>query len=116
MDECKPLVLGLSDVLQVSGLFTEVLSRLDPTDLAMLRRVDHSCMATVESSGLPRAGVNVQVPLTVGQFVGSVERLAWAKANGCPWSGLTDIARHVIQHNKHPRSLNTYVILCRGGQ
>jgi hypothetical protein len=98
------VVLGLSDVLQVSGLFTEVLSRLDPTDLALLRQVDRACRAAGESSGLPRAGVNEQVPLMVSQFVGSVERLAWAKANGCPWCDPADIARHVIQHDYNPAS------------
>ena len=94
------VVLGLSDVLQVSGLFAaEVLSRLDPTDLALLRRVDCACRVAVESSDLPRAGVSEEELLEVSQFVGSVERLAWAKANGCPWQDLVDIARHVMQHD-----------------
>ena len=93
------VVLGLSDVLQVSGLFAaEVLSRLDPADLAMVRRVDRACRAAVESSDLPRAGVSEEVPLEVSQFVRSVEWLAWAKANGCPWCDLAYIARHVMQH------------------
>jgi len=82
------VVLGLSDILQVSGLFAEVLSRLDPTDLALLRRVDRACRAAVEYSGLPRAGVSEEEPLEVSQFVGSVERLAWAKDSGCPWRDL----------------------------
>jgi len=54
-----------------------VLQRLDPTDLALLRRVDRTLRAAVESCDLPRAGVSQQVPLKVGDFVGSVERLAW---------------------------------------
>jgi hypothetical protein len=84
----------------VSGLFAaEVLSRLHPTDLALLRRVDPACRAAVEASQLPRAGVSEDMPLEVRQFVGSVQRLAWAKANGCPWSGLADIARLVILHD-----------------
>jgi hypothetical protein len=85
------VVLGLSDVLQVPGLFAaEVLSRLDPTDLALLRRVDRACRAAVESSSdLPRAGVSVEVPLKVSQFVASVELLAWAKENRCPWTART---------------------------
>jgi len=40
------VVLGLSDVLQVPGLFAaEVLGRLSPTDLALLRRVDRGFRA-----------------------------------------------------------------------
>jgi len=81
------VVLGLSDVLQVPGLFAaEVLRRLGPTALALLRRVDHAFRAAVESSSdLPRAGVSEEVPLEVSQFVGSVALLAWAKEHGCPW-------------------------------
>ena len=82
------VVLGLSDVLQVSGLFAaEVLSRLDPTDLALLRRVDRAFRAAVESSShLPRAGVSEEVPHKLRRFVGSVNLLAWAMENGCPRS------------------------------
>jgi hypothetical protein len=29
------------------------------------------------------------VPLKLTDFVGSVERLAWAKDNGCPWESKT---------------------------
>jgi hypothetical protein len=54
--------------------------RLDPTDRAMVRRVNRGFRAAVESSSdpnLPRAGVTQGLPLKLNQFVGSVERLAW---------------------------------------
>ena len=38
---------------------------------------------------LPRAGLTGGMPLRVMDFVGTAERLAWAKANGCEWSGRT---------------------------
>jgi hypothetical protein len=96
------VVIGLSDVLEALPdlVGQEVLRRLDPTDLALVRRVNCGFRAAVEFSDLPRAGVSVEVPLRVSQFIGSVERLAWARANGCPWSGLADIARHVIQDDQ----------------
>ena len=72
------VVVGLLDLLGLSDLFREeVLRRLDPTDLALLRRVDHACRAAVESSFLPRAGVSDEVPLKVSRFVGSVRLLVW---------------------------------------
>ena len=37
------------------------------------------------SSKLPCAGRTVGVKLQVEEFVGSVQLLAWAKENGCPW-------------------------------
>jgi len=68
----------------------EVLSRLDPTARALLRRVDRGLRAAVESSLLPRAGARPGmmgfIPLKVRNFVGSVERLVWARANGAPWT------------------------------
>jgi hypothetical protein len=42
-------------------------------------------MEAVMASGLSRAGKCEGVPLELKDFVGSVPRLAWAKANGCPW-------------------------------
>mmetsp|Transcript_662 Transcript_662/g.1522 ORF Transcript_662/g.1522 Transcript_662/m.1522 type:complete len:159 (+) Transcript_662:224-700(+) len=81
-----PLLDGLGDVFE-----KEVLSLLDPTDLAMLARVGCGCRDAVRASGLPRAGVKGkgEVLLQVRHFTGSVERLAWAKANGCPWTWRT---------------------------
>ena len=81
------VVVGLLDLLTVPDLFREeVLRRLDPTTLALVRRVNRAFRAAVESSSdLPRAGVSAEVPLQVDPFVQSVKLLAWAKANGCPW-------------------------------
>ena len=63
----------------------EVLSRLDPTGRALLARVGRGVSAAVVTSGLTRAGLCEEAPFKVEDFVGSVERLAWAKGNGCPW-------------------------------
>jgi hypothetical protein len=47
-------------------------------------------LAVVLANKLPRAGMTEEaVKLKVVDFVGSVERLAWAKANGCPWEKRT---------------------------
>ena len=67
----------------------EVLKRrLNPTDRALFARVGRGCKAAVEASGLGQAGAKTPgaAPFKVKVFVaGSVERLAWAKENGCPW-------------------------------
>jgi len=85
------VVVGLLDLLDLPDLSREeLLGRLDPTALAMLRRVDRTFRAAVESSfDLPRAGVSEEVPLKVSQFVGSVALLGWAKEHGCPWTERT---------------------------
>ena len=67
----------------------EVLPLLDATDRALLARVDRACNAAVVTSGLAHAGGSREAPLKVQDFVGSVERLAWAKANRCPWEEKT---------------------------
>ena len=59
-----------------------VLPLLDHTDLAMLSRAGTELRALVVASGLPRAGVDTWLEL--GNFVGSVARLAWAGAHGGP--------------------------------
>jgi hypothetical protein len=46
-------------------------------------------MAAVLAANLPRAGKSSGVPLKLSEFVGFVARLAWAKANGCPWGVVT---------------------------
>jgi len=63
----------------------EVLKRLNPTDIALLARVARGFKAAVVASGLPL----VRPQLKVKDFVGSVERLAWAKENMCPWDKRT---------------------------
>ena len=87
-DDAFPLLDRLlEDLPEVVERF--VLLGLDPTALALLTRVGKEWCAVVVSSGLPRAGITEGVPLRVTEFCGSVERLAWAKANGCPWSWRT---------------------------
>jgi hypothetical protein len=70
-------------------LAVEVLPRLGPTDLALFARVGRVSRAAVVASGLPRAGATGGALLKVEDFVGSVERLAWARDNGCPWNART---------------------------
>ena len=66
-------------------LAAEVLPQLDPTDLAMFARVGLASRAAVVSSGLPRTGEIGGGAFELEEFCGSVQRLAWARANGCPW-------------------------------
>jgi hypothetical protein len=77
------------------GLFRDLLlTRLDPPDRAVLaqvgwpwqRAVAAAAAAAVVDSGLPWAGKSAGVPLKVKDFVGTVGLLAWARANGCPWT------------------------------
>jgi hypothetical protein len=77
----------LLDLLQrFPDLFKkEVLERLDATDRTMLEQVGRPCLAAVLASGLPRVTERAMVRLELSTFCTSVERLAWAKANGCPW-------------------------------
>ena len=65
----------------------EVLPRLEPIDRAMCARVGSASRAAVVASDLPRAGARQGgrgVPLKLQELCGSVERLAWARENGCP--------------------------------
>jgi hypothetical protein len=70
-------------------LVKHVLAWLDPEDFAMLAQVGKPWLAVVVANKLPRAGKEGAVPLVLSHFVGSIERLAWAKANGCPWETRT---------------------------
>jgi hypothetical protein len=70
-------------------MVTHVLQRLDPTDCTMLARVGKLWLAVVVANNLPRAGKGGAGRLKLEDFVGSVERLAWAKDNGCKWNKLT---------------------------
>ena len=65
----------------------EVLRRLDPADRAVLAQVGQIFLIAVATAGsdLPWGGKSAGVPLKLKEFCGSVARLAWAKANGCPW-------------------------------
>lgn len=55
--------------------------------LALLARVVKRLRPAVTASGLPRAGAD-RTMFKLSDFVDSVPRFAWAKANGrCPWTG-----------------------------
>jgi len=64
----------------------EVLERLDPTDRTMLAQVGRPWLAAALTSELPRLAGGVKARLWLDEFCTSVERLTWAKANGCPWA------------------------------
>jgi len=55
------------------------------TALTMLAQVGRPWLAAVIASGLSRLPRLVGWALRLVEFCTSVERLAWAKANGCPW-------------------------------
>ena len=90
--DCSPLL----DLLQrFPDLFEKyVLERLDPAARSLLARTGRAFLDAVYPRyifpfGLPLAqettgGVAARVFKLV-HFLGSIERLAWAKANGCPW-------------------------------
>jgi len=82
----SPLLGRLLEELR-DVLAAEVLPRLDSTDLALFARVGRASRAAAVSSGLPRAGTGGGVPLKLIEFCESVERLAWARENDCPWAG-----------------------------
>ena len=99
-----PLLGGLLEYLP-EVLAAEVLSRLEPTDVVMFGQVGRSCRAAVVAFGVPQepetsddegddeeggTGEGTEggpLLLRVENFVGSAERLAWAKERGCPWDG-----------------------------
>lgn len=84
------LLEELSDVFV--GYFLPV---LDAADRTLLAQVGRQWRAAVMSSGLGRAGVDArdelgrEIRLNVKAFVDSVQRLAWARSNGVPWSKWT---------------------------
>ena len=98
----SPLLDGLLEGLP-EVLAAEVLSRLVPTDVVMFGQVGRACRAAVVAFGAPKEdgyfsdsseeeGFFSEVTEGAGplllrdeHFVGSVERLAWAKARGCRW-------------------------------
>jgi hypothetical protein len=71
----------------------KVLQHVDPIDRTFLAQAGGSCRAAVAASDLPRMGTREQVLAGRSMWVvtrklrefSSVERLAWAKASGCPW-------------------------------
>jgi len=71
--------------------YTPVLERLDPTSRTLFGQVGKACRTAVLGSGLPRlpTGVTARVRVrvqVVEDICMSVERLAWAKANGYQWT------------------------------
>jgi len=91
----SPLLGGLLEKLP-EVLEAEVLSQLDPTDIVLFGQAGRACHAAVVAFDVPQEeetsddsddeGTGVgPLLLRVENFVGSVERLAWAKARGCPW-------------------------------
>ena len=89
--------LPLLDLLErFPDLFAQkVLQRLDPIDRTFFAQAGGAYRAAVVASDLPRAGTGEEVLVLgrsvwvvthkVREFCTSVERLAWAKASGCPW-------------------------------
>ena len=85
----------LLDLLErFPDLFAQkVLQHLDPIDRTFLAHTGGLCRAAVAASDLPRAGIRLvvlgksvwRVTHELSEFCTSVERLAWAKASGCPW-------------------------------
>ena len=64
----------------------EVLPLLDATTRVLLGRVGQACRdAVLRSPKLPCAGRTVGVKLKGNQFIVSVQLLAWARENDCPW-------------------------------
>jgi len=90
-DTFSPL---LDLVQRFHDLFVQkVLRHLEPIDRTFLAQAGWACRAAVAASDLPRAGTRRVVlgrsvwvvTHRLEEFVGSVQRLAWAKASGCPW-------------------------------
>ena len=79
----------------------KVLAHLNPIDRTFLAQAGSACRAAVAASGLRRAGTRRVVmgrsvwvvTHRLTEFVGSIERLAWAKASGCPWVVRTSALR-----------------------
>jgi len=72
----------------------KVLQHLAPIDRTFLGQTGGACRAAVAASDLPHAGTREEVlegrsvwvvTHKLREFCTSVERLAWAKASGCPW-------------------------------
>ena len=95
----SPLLGGLLEKLP-EVLEAEVLSRMPPTDIAMFARVGPASRAAVVASNLPRAGTVGGGPLKITELCGTVQLLAWAKANDCPWVARTCALAARIGHSE----------------
>jgi hypothetical protein len=80
----------------------KVLAHLNPIDRTFLAQAERGCRAAVVAFVLPCAGTKEEVlegrsvwvvTHRLTEFVGSIERLAWAKASGCPWVVRTSALR-----------------------
>ena len=87
IDDVSPLFGPSLEDLPAGVLERVLLPLLDPIDRTMLAKVGRGCRAAVVASGLPRALGRVRLRLR--DFVGSVERLSWARENGCRWDEWT---------------------------
>jgi hypothetical protein len=91
----SPLLGGLTEDLP-EVLAAEVLAQLDNTDLVVFGQAARACRGAVVAFSVPQEEARSDdsddegteggpLLLRVEDFVGSIERLAWAKATGCPW-------------------------------
>jgi hypothetical protein len=107
---------------------------LDPIDRTFLAQAGGACREAVEASHLLRAGtcrrvigfllVVRVVTHRLVDFVGSIERLAWAKASGCPWvartcalvarGGHLEVLRWVRENNCPWDTMTSAWAACRG--
>ena len=63
---------------------THVLTKLSATDRGLFSRVSLGCRDAVITLDLPIAGVSLELPFKVEDFIESVKLLEWGKSNGCP--------------------------------
>jgi len=83
-------LLGQLVVTLPDFFIEEVIKKhMDGTDRAIFASVSHECREIVKRTGLRQAGQPPHAPLRVIDFVGSIERLAFAKESGCPWQAET---------------------------
>ena len=99
-DDSSPPLLDLLDLLErfPDLVLKEVLERLDPTARASLARTGSALWDVVFPISISPFGLlRAETPPAAGvarvfklvDFLGTAERLAWAKANGCPWDAET---------------------------
>jgi hypothetical protein len=89
-------------VVRFPDLFAlKVLAHLDPIDRTFLAQTRGACLTAVANADLPRAEMRREVlgksvwvvQHKITEFCTSVERLAWAMNNGCPWVALSFMLR-----------------------
>ena len=86
-NDTPPTLTRLAE--ELPDLFArEVLQRMDATTRAMLAETSRTFRAAVALSGLPRVHHGSE-RLKLEEFCNLVERLAWAKSRGCPWTERT---------------------------